>query len=200
MSGATKYRARKGTRAWPFFIPFLIGLICAACAGQRKLAADEEAARVFTDTLAILSFNDFHGAFAADEAIPGAACLTRTVLDERRRYPRAIVVAGGDNLSGSYFSKMTKGEPFDEMSRTMGVEMSAIGNHEFDWGLAYLRDTAARRMPYVAANITRESDGRSPDWLAPYRIVERRLRDGSLLRVAFVGLTTTETPLKTTRA
>ena len=200
MSGATKYRARKGMRAWPFFIPFLIGLICAACAGQRKLAADEEAARVFTDTLAILSFNDFHGAFAADEAIPGAACLTRTVLDERRRYPRAIVVAGGDNLSGSYFSKMTKGEPFDEMSRTMGVEMSAIGNHEFDWGLAYLRDTAARRMPYVAANITRESDGRSPDWLAPYRIVERRLRDGSLLRVAFVGLTTTETPLKTTRA
>ena len=200
MSGATKYRARKGTRAWPFCIPFLIGLICAACAGQRKLAADEEAARVFTDTLAILSFNDFHGAFAADEAIPGAACLTRTVLDERRRYPRAIVVTGGDNLSGSYFSKMTKGEPFDEMSRTMGVEMSAIGNHEFDWGLAYLRDTAARRMPYVAANITQESDGRSPDWLAPYRIVERRLRDGSLLRVAFVGLTTTETPLKTTRA
>ena len=101
MSGATKYRARKGTRAWPFFIPFLIGLICAACAGQRKLAADEEAARVFTDTLAILSFNDFHGAFAADEAIPGAACLTRTVLDERRRYPRAIVVAGGTISAGA---------------------------------------------------------------------------------------------------
>ena len=29
------------------------------------------------------------------------------------------------------------------MYEAMDVEMSAIGNHEFDWGLPYLVDTAA---------------------------------------------------------
>ncbi len=149
------------------------------------------------DTLAILSFNDFHGAFAPDGNIPGAARLVRATQDERRRYPLSIVVSGGDNFSGSYFAKVTRGEPIKEMFEAMGVEMSAVGNHEFDWGLPFLADTASREVPLVAANITEERRYTHPDWLSPYRIVERELRNGSTLRVAFIGLTTTDTYLKT---
>ena len=95
------------------------------------------------DTLAIFSFNDFHGAFASDGITPGAARLVQMTQNEKQRYPHSIVVSGGDNFSGSYFSKITKGEPIKEMYEAMDVEMSAIGNHEFDWGLSYLVDTAA---------------------------------------------------------
>ena len=106
------------------------------------------------DTLAIFSFNDFHGAFASDGITPGAARLVQMTQNEKQRYPHSIVVSGGDNFSGSYFSKITKGEPIKEMYEAMDVEMSAIGNHEFDWGLPYLVDTATLNIPHVAANIT----------------------------------------------
>lgn len=123
--------------------------------------------------------------------------MVQMTQNEKQRYPHSIVVSGGDNFSGSYFSKITKGEPIKEMYEAMDVEMSAIGNHEFDWGLPYLVDTAALNIPHVAANITEEKRYTHPDWLSPYRIVERKLKDGSSLRIAFIGLTTTDTYVKT---
>lgn len=62
----------------------------------------------------------------------------------------------GDNFSGSYFSRITRGNPLPEMFREMDVKMSAVGNHEFDWGLPYLTDTAKVYMNFVAANIISE--------------------------------------------
>ena len=149
-----------------------------------------------TDTLAIISYNDFHGAFASDARVPGAACLVQTILREKRKYPLSIVVSGGDNFSGSYFSKITKGKPIQRLYELTGTELSAVGNHEFYWGLPYLADTACLQLPHIAANITVRERNSRPDWLTPYRIVERELRDGSIIRIAFVGLTTTETTLK----
>ena len=96
---------------------------------------------------------------------------------------------GGDNFSGSYFSKITKGEPIKEMYEAMDVEMSAIGNHEFDWGLPYLVDTAALNIPMWPPISPKRRDILTPDWLSPYRIVERKLKDGPPLRIAFIGLT-----------
>ena len=77
----------------------------------------------------------------------GAARLVQMTQNEKQRYPHSIVVSGGDNFSGSYFSKITKGEPIKEMYEAMDVEMSAIGNHEFDWGFLTLVDTAALNIP-----------------------------------------------------
>ena len=79
------------------------------------------------------------------------------------------------------------------MYEAMDVEMSAIGNHEFDWGFPYLVDTAALNIPPCGRQYHRREEIYSPDWLSPYRIVERKLKDGSSLRMAFIGLTTTDT-------
>lgn len=160
------------------------------------LGAQPEADSLTVDTLSILSFNDFHGAFSEDAASPGAAALVQEILNEKRKYGNTIVVSVGDNFSGSYFSRITKGEPLPEVFRTMGVEMSAVGNHEFDWGPDYLKRLSETCLNPVSANIT--TDGvHTPGWLPPYRIVERGLKNGEKLRVAFVGLTTTETVSKT---
>ena len=51
------------------------------------------------DTLAIFSFNDFHGAFASDGITPGAARLVQMTQNEKQRYPHSIVVSGGDIVS-----------------------------------------------------------------------------------------------------
>lgn len=160
-----------------FVSAFLLGSALTAPLFAQDIATPSSS----IDTLAIFSFNDFHGAFASDGITPGAARLVQMTQNEKQRYPHSIVVSGGDNFSGSYFSKITKGEPIKEMYEAMDVEMSAIGNHEFDWGLPYLVDTAALNIPHVAANITEEKRYTHPDWLSPYRIVERKLKDGSSL-------------------
>lgn len=149
------------------------------------------------DTLTIISFNDFHGAFAKDQGTPGAGEFTQMLLDAKAQNPNTIIVSVGDNFSGSYFSRITRGEPLPEMYKTIGVEMSAVGNHEFDWGLPYLTDTAAKYINFVSANIVKQEKCDRPDWLLPYRIVQKQLGSGQTVNIAFVGLTTTETAHKT---
>lgn len=97
--------------------------------------------------------------------------MVQMTQNEKQRYPHSIVVSGGDNFSGSYFSKITKGEPIKEMYEAMDVEMSAIGNHEFDWGLSYLVDTAALNIPHVARQYHRREEIYSPQLVEslPYR-------------------------------
>ncbi|MEG2071271.1 MAG: 2',3'-cyclic-nucleotide 2'-phosphodiesterase, partial [Bacteroidales bacterium] len=38
-----------------------------------------------------------------------------------------------------------------------------------------------------------------PNWLQPYKIIEKQLKNGKKIKIAFVGLTTTETPQKTNK-
>ena len=97
--------------------------------------------------------------------------MVQMTQNEKQRYPHSIVVSGGDNFSGSYFSKITKGEPIKEMYEAMDVEMSAIGNHEFDWGLPYLVDTAALNIPPCGRQYHRREEIYSPRLVEslPYR-------------------------------
>ena len=148
------------------------------------------------DTLSLVSFNDFHGAFACDKGVPGAGQLVQTVLTQKEKNKNTIVLSVGDNFSGSYFSRITRGNPLPEMFQEMDVKMSAVGNHEFDWGLPYLTDTAKVYMNFVAANIITDR-GDTLEWAKPYRIVTLNLKNGGTVRVAFVGLTTTDTAHKT---
>ena len=147
------------------------------------------------DTISIITFNDFHGAFVKEQDVPGAGVFVQTVLNEKQKHPNTIVVSAGDNFSGSYFSRITRGEPLPELFKIIGVEMSAVGNHEFDWGLSFLKDSTTSYIDYIAANITTNGIN-NPEWLKPYKIIERKLKNGATIRIAFIGLTTTETPKK----
>ncbi|HWR97064.1 MAG TPA: 5'-nucleotidase C-terminal domain-containing protein [Candidatus Methanoperedens sp.] len=143
------------------------------------------------ESLTILHLNDFHGALepvrtAADRPEEGGAARLAALV-RAERTPAALFLAGGDLMQGTNLSNLFAGKPVIEILNLMGLDASAVGNHEFDNGQAALAERAAEaRFPFLAANI--EGPG-------PWKRSEVR-RVGAV-RVALFGLTTEETPVAT---
>lgn len=152
------------------------------------------------DTITLFTFNDFHGAYVPSPSQPGAAYLASLYIEEFSKVANAVTLCGGDNYSGGYFSRITKGEPIDDFFKTMNVTASAVGNHEFDWGVDYLAKAATKGVPYLAANIYSDSlHTTHPQWVKPYLIKSIVLSEKDTIKMAIIGLSTLET-LTTTKA
>lgn len=154
------------------------------------------------DTLAIITFNDFHGFFIEDkdDSIPGASRLINSINEIKESYKNSIVLSGGDNFSGSYFSKVTDGVPQNKLFESIECKYSSVGNHEFDWGVKFLEDSAPKwYMKYLSANIYSDTINKiRPKWLKPHIIENIKLKNTNTdLRIAIIGLTTLETAIKT---
>jgi len=92
------------------------------------LAAEKE--------IVVLSINDFHGALAPAGKNVGAVKLVDAIKTEEAKNPEGtIIVSAGDNYQGSAMSNLMYGEPVSSVFKEMGIELSAVGNHEFDWGI-----------------------------------------------------------------
>jgi 2',3'-cyclic-nucleotide 2'-phosphodiesterase/3'-nucleotidase len=77
----------------------------------------------------------------------------------------------------------------------MGYRATAVGNHEFEFGLDILQTRIAEStFPFLSANMRRVSDGAVPTDLGiePYTIIE-----ANGIQVGIIGLTTTRTPRTT---
>ena len=168
-----------------------------------------------TIEVAVLSINDFHGGFVRDDfkGIPGAASVVQTIDSLKQVYPCNIVVSAGDNFGGSYFYQATRSRTlFPQFFQDCGITLSGIGNHEFDEGQAQMMDCwktgvslrpAGWDMEYISANIRCDAtsdmrtDGTSrPRFCKPYAVREISLPDGRKFSIAFIGLTTSSTPLQ----
>ncbi|HEY0776273.1 MAG TPA: hypothetical protein VGD51_19470, partial [Nocardioidaceae bacterium] len=104
----------------------------------------------------LLSFNDYHGHLEQEtpgevdrtlpdgtvEEIPagGAEFLARHLQQLRRDAENSLTVTAGDLIGGSPFlSGLFHDEPAVESLNAMGLDLSGVGNHEFDEGVAELR-------------------------------------------------------------
>jgi 2',3'-cyclic-nucleotide 2'-phosphodiesterase (5'-nucleotidase family) len=149
------------------------------------------AVRADAETLTILHVNDFHGALlptrtGANHAEEGGAARLAALV-KAERTPTTLFLAAGDLMQGTNLSNLFAGRPVIEAFNLMGLDASAVGNHEFDNGQPALAERAAEaRFPFLAANIA----GAGP-WKA-----SKILKVGSL-RVGLFGLTTEETPVAT---
>ena len=147
-------------------------------------------------TINVISFNDFHGALienGENDRNVGAAKAVTAALEAMERNPNTIIVSAGDNYNGTAISNLLYGEPVSAMLNLMNISASAIGNHEFDWGIDKIPAwSEAMGAPFVAANIYEKSSNQPAEWAIPYLIQEI---DG--VKVAFIGLTTPETAYKT---
>lgn len=142
--------------------------------------------------LNILGVTDFHGHIQQNlgDGEMGASGVACYVDAEREANPNTSFITVGDNIGGSPFvSSILKDEPTLKALSTIGVDASALGNHEFDQGYSDLVNrvsldgSGSAQFPYLGANV----EGGTP---APAKseIIEM---DG--VKIAYVGAVTEET-------
>lgn len=139
----------------------------------------------------ILYTNDVH--CAVDDNIGYAGLVSYRKELEAEGY-ETILVDAGDAIQGGTFGTLTKGESVVRMMNEAGYDVSAVGNHEFDYGmerLFELRDEA--EYPYVCCNLVDVRTGELP--FAPYQIIEAGGR-----KIAFIGVTTPDSYSSSTPA
>jgi 2',3'-cyclic-nucleotide 2'-phosphodiesterase/3'-nucleotidase len=144
--------------------------------------------------IVVLSFNDFHGSLAPSGKNVGAAKLADALKTEKAKNPEGtIIVSAGDSYQGSAMSNLLYGEPVSAVLKEIGVELSAVGNHEFDWGIERITKWAEDgNLTFVCANIYDKRTGEPVEWAEPYVILEK-----AGVQVGFIGLATPETAYKT---
>jgi len=141
----------------------------------------------------IYSLNDFHGALIESGKNVGMGKLVGAVNAHREENPNTLVVSAGDNYQGSALSNLSLGAPVSDMFELMDLTVSAVGNHEFDWGVNLIPTWAEEAgLTFLASNIYDINTGEPVDWAKPYVI---ETIEGK--KIAFIGLATQETSYKT---
>jgi len=88
-------------------------------------------------TVQILGINDFHGRILPDafSGSAGAAVLGGAVDSLEADYPDSVFAAAGDLIGASTFeSFVQQDKPTIDALNAMDLDVSAVGNHEFDQG------------------------------------------------------------------
>ncbi|MFD5508677.1 bifunctional metallophosphatase/5'-nucleotidase [Streptomyces sp. NPDC127051] len=172
----------------------------------------------------MLSFNDFHGtleppqgssgtvterqADGTTKAIPagGVEYLATSLREARKGHEYSVTAAAGDMIGGSpMLSGLFHDEPTVEALNKLKLDVSSVGNHEFDEGKTELRrmayggchpvdgcfesgkDYTGAEYKYLAANVTDEKTKRP--LLNPTFIWKK-----GDVKIGFIGVTLEGTP------
>ncbi|MEV6311699.1 bifunctional metallophosphatase/5'-nucleotidase [Streptomyces sp. NPDC051840] len=172
----------------------------------------------------LLSFNDLHGnleppagsAGSVSETQPdgtvksvpagGVEYLATSLRTARKGHPYSVTAAGGDMVGASpLLSGLFHDEPTIEALNGLDLDVTAVGNHEFDEGaveLARLQNGGCHPVdgcyekgkkfkgadfPYLAANVTSEKTGKPI--LKPYTVWKK-----NGVKIGFIGVTLEGTP------
>ena len=148
----------------------------------------------------ILHTNDFHGQLESSGSNPGMARVASVVNGVRsaKGADKVLLVDAGDEMQGSLLSNLQKGAPTIATFNAMGYQVATFGNHEFDWGQQVLADrTTQATYPFVTANIVKNDTGTcsTAGWTKPdFAAAPYVVKEVAGVKVAFVGVTTQETP------
>lgn len=145
------------------------------------------AAPVAPVSLNLLNINDFHGRIDANTT---KFATTVERLRAEGGEANTLFLSDGDNIGASLFaSAIDKDQATIDVLGALGLQVSAVGNHEFDQGFDDLtgRVQKAASFDYLGANVYLK--GTQTPALPEYRI----LTVGGV-KVAVVGAVTVETP------
>ena len=158
--------------------------------------------------ITVLDISDYHGqlvplAETADNlaapaanpsyAIGGSAFLKPWFDAYRAEAPNgAIAMAAGDSVGATPpISAFFGDTPTIEIMNMMGIQLDGLGNHNFDKGSAYLRNTLIplADYPFISSNVV-DAQGRTPAEWKPSVVFNTF--DGG--KVGFVGFTNEDAP------
>lgn len=129
----------------------------------------------------LYELSDFHGAVHYEShsgsdyiGLPRLA----TYLDGKRALNPGgtLVLSTGDMFQGSADSNLTRGYMVNYSMHYMGFDAMSIGNHEFDWGVEWMKKNAELKyntysIPFLGANI--HKDGNMLDFLKKSTVITR---------------------------
>ena len=132
----------------------------------------------------ILHTNDVHG------AVEGYAYIAQLKADYEAKGAEVILVDAGDFSQGTTYVSSTKGADAVAMMNAAGYDVVTLGNHEFDYGYAQLKENMSKaKFKVVCADVFNE-DG-TPIFDANYTYTTK-----SGVKVGFFGMETPETQTK----
>lgn len=145
---------------------------------------DSEAKAEMAGKTVILHTNDVHG------AIEGYAYITALKADYEAKGAEVILVDAGDYSQGEVYVSDTKGLDAVEMMNVTGYDVVTLGNHEFDYGYAQLKENMTKAdFKILCANVYGE-DG-TPIFDANYTYTTK-----SGVKIGFFGMETPEAQTK----
>jgi len=200
----------------------IVGLVLSLLGSGTATADDGPGRRPRTVDVQILSFNDYHGWLETptggdatlgaaldpgNNPVGGGAYLATTLNNLRAGKASSLTVTAGDLIGGTPFlSGLFHDEPSVESLEAMHLDVSGVGNHEFDEGLTELLRMQkggchpvdgcyfpeapydGADFPWLAANVFYGKSKRTvlpPTWVKKVNGV----------KVGFIGMTLEDTPV-----
>ncbi|MCZ2150328.1 MAG: metallophosphatase, partial [Bryobacterales bacterium] len=110
--------------------------------------------------LTILHTSDLHARLLPDDqGRGGLAYVAAALRRERNNCAGCLVLDGGDLVQGTPVSTLFRGLPVYEIANSLGIDVSTLGNHEFDYGWRRIYDfVSTANFPVVNANVV-NADG-----------------------------------------
>jgi 2',3'-cyclic-nucleotide 2'-phosphodiesterase / 3'-nucleotidase / 5'-nucleotidase len=151
------------------------------------IAASAAVAKTFD----IVEVTDFHGQLLdSSNTKQVGANLVKAITEVKTANPdRTLIIGGGDLYQGTPTSNVFHGVPVQQVMSNLGMEVTALGNHEFDWGLNVIKNETMVGASYeiVCANVYDKGQATRP--FNPYKIITK---DG--VRIAIIGALTADAP------
>jgi 5'-nucleotidase len=167
----------------------LAGLTHAAARSQEKPqsagAAPSETVRV-----TLLQVNDVYQISPVDKGQRGGLARVHTLRKQiQAESPHTLYLLAGDTLAPSVASNIFKGRQMIAVWNATGLDLAVLGNHEFDFGDAVLRERMKEsRFTWLGTNVVDRKTGRPFNDMPPFVV-----RDLGGVRVGFFGLLTPDT-------
>ena len=147
-----------------------------------------------SNDIVILYTNDSHAHIDSPLSYDTIGALKK-YLEKEYRY--VLLVDAGDHLQGTAFGSADQGASIIELMNKAGYDLAVPGNHEFDYGMeTFFQRTQEADFPYLSCNFYHQTDGiRGENVLDSFQAYHF----GKEI-VAFVGITTPESIVKSTPA
>ncbi len=126
--------------------------------------------------ISIIGLTDFHGQLdqstitidTLNVPVGGASQLATMFDEEAAALPGpALLLASGDNVGASPAnSGLLEDKPTIDVENAWGLDATAYGNHEFDYGIARLQAHQAQaNFPFLSTNIVDATTLNAPSWI-----------------------------------
>ena len=143
------------------------------------------------EIISVYNTTDIHGWYFSRAArwnkenpkreIGGFSALSALLKKEKNPY---IIIDSGDMFQGTPEGNFTKGNASVALMNYLGYSAVTVGNHEYDYTENNIKHLVKKaKFPFLGANIYYKENGKTPEYLKPYTIVEKAGK-----KIAILGL------------